>query len=225
MASLKARVWLGFAFLAVAIGLLLFVPAGTIHYWQAWSYLGIFFGASLVTTLYLMKRDPALLERRLSAGPAAETRSSQKIIMLAVSTGFIALLLVPAMDYRFGFSRVPLIGVLVGDLLVAIGFTFIFRVCRENTFASATIEVADGQRVISTGPYAIVRHPMYASALLYLIGTPLALASYWGLIALVCMLPFLIWRLLDEERLLAKELPGYTDYQKEVRFRLVPGVW
>lgn len=223
MASLKTRAWLGFAFLAVAMGLLLFVAAGTVRYWQAWLYLGIFFGASFLTTLYLMKRDPALLERRLNAGPTAETRSSEKVIMLVVSAGFIALLLIPALDCSFGLYRVPLIGVFAGDLLVAIGFTFIFRVFQENTFTSATIEVVEGQRVISTGPYAIVRHPMYASALLYLIGTPLAIGSYRGLIALVGILPFLIWRLLDEERLLAKELPGYTEYEKEVRFRLVPG--
>ena len=225
MADLTTRAWLGFAFLAVVMGLLLFVPAGTIHYWQAWAYLGIFFGASLLITLDLLKRDPGLLERRLSAGPAAETRSSQKVIMLVVSGGFISLLLVSALDHRHGWSRVPLLGVLVGDLLVAIGFAFIFRVFRENTFTSATIEVAEGQRVISTGPYAIVRHPMYASAFLYLIGTPLALGSYWGLVALMGMLPFLIWRLLDEERLLANELAGYREYQKEVRCRLVPGVW
>jgi protein-S-isoprenylcysteine O-methyltransferase Ste14 len=225
MPSLKTRAWLGFVFLAVVMGLLLFVTAGRINYWQAWVYLGIFFGASLLITLYLLKRDPVLLERRLSAGPAAEKRSSQKVIMLVVSGGFIALLVVSALDYRHGWSRVPLIGVLVGDLLVASGFAFIFRVFRENPFTSATIEVGEGQRVISTGPYAIVRHPMYASALLYLIGTPPALGSYWGLVALVGMLPFLIWRLLDEERLLANELPGYTEYQKEVRYRLVPGVW
>lgn len=225
MASLRTRAWLGFACLAVAMGLLLFVPAGTIQYWQAWAYLVIFFGASLLITVYLLKRDPGLLERRLSAGPAAEPRRTQKIIMLVVSGGFIALLLVPALDYRFGWSRVPLPVVLVGDLLVLTGFSFIFRVYRENTFTSATIEVKAGQRVISTGPYAIVRHPMYASALLYLIGTPLALGSYWGFVPLASMLPFLIWRLLDEERMLRNELEGYEEYQKKVRHRLLPGVW
>ena len=145
--------------------------------------------------------------------------------MMVVSGGFIALLLIPALDYRFGWSRVPLIVVLVGDLLVAIGFSFIFRVFPENTYTSATVEVTKGQSVITTGPYAIVRHPIYASALLYLIGTPIALGSYWVLSALAPMLPFLIWRLLDEEHLLANELPGYTVYQKEVRFRIVPGIW
>jgi protein-S-isoprenylcysteine O-methyltransferase Ste14 len=136
--------------------------------------------------------------------------------------GFIALLVVPALDYRFGWSGVPLPLVITGDTLVAIGFYFIFLVYRENTFTSATIEVAENQKVISTGPYALARHPMYASALLYLIGTPLALGSYWGFLALLFVMSFLIWRLFDEETFLAKNLPGYTEYQKKVQHRLVP---
>jgi protein-S-isoprenylcysteine O-methyltransferase Ste14 len=116
-------------------------------------------------------------------------------------------------------------GVVLGDALFVLGFGFIGRVYRENTFTSATIEVTEGQRVITTGPYAVVRHPMYASALLYLVGTPLALGSYWGMLGLGFMMPFLVWRLLDEERLLARELPGYTAYQTRVRYRLVPFVW
>jgi protein-S-isoprenylcysteine O-methyltransferase Ste14 len=225
MKNLNAKAWLALAGLAVVMGLLLFVPAGTIHYWQAWVYLSIFTGASVLTTLYLIRKDPALLERRMSGGPTAEKRPTQRFIMLCTSIGFIALLVVPAFDHRFGWSNVPLCVVLVGDLLVAVGFALIFRVYRENTFSSATIEVIEGQQIISTGPYAIVRHPMYASAFLYLIGTPLALGSYWGLLPIAAMMPFLIWRLLDEERLLAAELPGYSDYQKKVRFRLVPGIW
>jgi protein-S-isoprenylcysteine O-methyltransferase Ste14 len=225
MKNLNAKAWLALAGLAVVMGLLLFVPAGTIHYWQGWVYLSIFTGASVLTTLYLIRKDPALLERRMSGGPTAEKRPTQRFIMLCTSIGFIALLVVPAFDHRFGWSNVPLCVVLVGDLLVAVGFALIFRVYRENTFSSATIEVIEGQQIISTGPYAIVRHPMYASAFLYLIGTPLALGSYWGLLPIAAMMPFLIWRLLDEERLLAAELPGYSDYQKKVRFRLVPGIW
>jgi protein-S-isoprenylcysteine O-methyltransferase Ste14 len=120
---------------------------------------------------------------------------------------------------------VPLAGVVAGDVLVAIGFYLVVLVYRENTFASATITVGEGQSVISTGPYAIVRHPMYASASLYLLGTPLALGSYWGFIPIFVMIPALIWRLMDEERFLAKNLSGYTDYQKRVRHRLVPFVW
>lgn len=205
--------------------LLLFVPAGTVRYWQAWSYLAIFFAAAALTTKFLMRKDPALLERRMRGGPSAEKQPTQKLIMLFTSFGFIALLVVPALDYRFGWSMVPLAGVLVGDALVAVGFYFIFLVYKENTFTSATIEVVADQKVISTGPYAIVRHPMYASALLYLAGTPLALGSYWGFVPLVGTLPFLIWRLFDEERFLALNLPGYTDYQRKVRHRLVPRIW
>ena len=145
--------------------------------------------------------------------------------MLCTSIGFIALLVVPAFDHRFEWSTMPPGWVVAGDLLVVIGFYLISRVYRENSFTSATIEVAENQTVVSTGPYALVRHPMYASASLYLVGTPLALGSYWGLVPIAAMMPFLIWRLLDEERFLARSLPGYADYQKRVRHRLVPFVW
>ena len=225
MATLRTRAWFGIAALVVATSLLLFVPAGTLRYWQAWAYLATFTVVSLLTTVYLMRSDPELLKRRLRGGPTAEKRPAQKLIMLATSIGFIALLVVPAVDHRFGWSAVPLGAVVLGDLLVVAGFYFIYLVYRENTFTSATIEVVPGQRVISTGPYAIVRHPMYASAALYLLGTPLALGSYWGLVALAAMVPFLIWRLVDEERFLAKNLRGYTEYQERVRHRLVPFVW
>jgi protein-S-isoprenylcysteine O-methyltransferase Ste14 len=223
--NLNARAWIALAGLGVAMALLLFVPAGTVRYWQAWLYLSIFFGASALITEFLMRKDPALLERRMRGGPSAERRPAQKFIMLCTSLAFGALLVVPALDYRFGRSTVPLGGVLAGDGLVAVGFYLVFRVYKENTFTSATIEVAVDQKVISTGPYAIVRHPMYASASLSLAVTPLALGSYWGFVPLVGLLPFLIWRLLDEERFLALNLPGYTEYQKKVRHRLVPRIW
>ncbi|HVO88613.1 MAG TPA: isoprenylcysteine carboxylmethyltransferase family protein, partial [Casimicrobiaceae bacterium] len=127
--------------------------------------------------------------------------------------------------HRFGGSSVPSAVALAGDALVVIGFALIVLVYRENTFTSATIEVADHHSVVSTGPYAIVRHPMYASALLYLVGTPLALGSYWGLVPIALIVPLLVWRLLDEESLLARDLPGYTDYQRRVPHRLVPLIW
>ena len=204
---------------------LLFLPAGTIRYWQAWAYLAVFFGASFLITLYLAKNDRALLKRRLSGGPWAEKEPAQKIIMVFTSIGFIALMVVPALDFRFGWSTVPLPLVVAGDVLVVIGYIIIFLVYKENTFTSATIELADDQRVISTGPYALVRHPMYAGGMLYLLGTPLALGSWWGLVPFVAMMPFLIWRLFDEEEFLARNLTGYTEYRNKVRFRLVPEVW
>jgi protein-S-isoprenylcysteine O-methyltransferase Ste14 len=223
--TLNVRALLGIVFLALAMGLLLFGVAGTVHYWQAWVFLAVFFGASTLITVYLMRSDPQLLERRLKGGPTAEKRSSQKIIMVGASAGFIALLVVPAIDRRFAWSHVSMAGVLAGDLLTAIGFYCVFLVYRENTFASATIAVAENQRVISTGPYSIVRHPMYAGASLYLIGMPLALGSYWGLLAFLGMMPFLIWRLFDEERFLAQNLPGYSEYKRRVTRRLVPFIW
>ena len=207
------------------MALLLFLPAATLHYWQAWVYLVIFVGASWLTTVYLERNDPALLERRMRGGPTAEKEPRQKVIMLGASLGFIALLAVPALDRRFQWSVTPVWLAVGGDILTAVGFYLIFRVYRVNTFTAATIQVTPDQHVVSTGPYAIVRHPMYASASLYVIGTPLALGSYWGLLAAGAMLPFLIWRLLDEERLLARSLSGYTEYQKRVPYRLVPRIW
>jgi protein-S-isoprenylcysteine O-methyltransferase Ste14 len=207
------------------MGFLLFVPAGTTRYWQAWAYLSIFFGAAALTTLYLIRNDPALLERRISGGPTKEKQRTQQFIMMCASLGFIALLVVPALDYRFGWSTIPFYGVLVGDALVAVGFFFIFLVYRENTFTSATIELAPDQKVISTGPYAIVRHPMYGGTLLLIAGIPLLLGSWWGLaLAPVIVLLFAV-RAVMEERTLMAELPGYTEYAARVRYRLVPLIW
>jgi protein-S-isoprenylcysteine O-methyltransferase Ste14 len=225
MTNLNVRAWFGIAALAVVMACLLFVPAGTVRYWHAWTYLAIFFGASVLTTIDLMRRDPALLERRMKGGVTKEKRLTEKVIMAGTSLGFVAMLVVPGLDRRYGWSIVSAPIVVVGDVLIAVGFYFIFLVYRENTFTSATIEIMAGQKVISTGPYAMVRHPMYASASLYLLGTPLALGSYWGLVPVVAMLPLLIWRLLDEERMLSEGLPGYPDYQRTVRYRLVPGIW
>ncbi len=225
MSPLARRAWLGLGALALVMGLVLFITAGTLAYWQAWIYLIVFTGTSTAVTLRLLHEDPALVERRLRGGPTAETRGLQRVIMTFTSLGFVALLVVPALDRRFGWSDVPAALSVAGNGLVVLGFYLISRVYRVNTFASATIEIADDQRVITTGPYAIVRHPMYASASFYLLGTPLALGSYWGLIPLACTVPFLIWRLLDEERFLAARLPGYREYQGRVRHRLVPFVW
>src|SRR5262245_4665433 len=219
------KAWVSLLVLACVMALLLFVPAGSLSFWHAWVYLVIFFTAAALTTNYLMKHDPALLSRRLKGGPLAEKEPTQKIIMFFTSIGFMALLVVPAFDFRLGWSMVPLWLVVIGDFLVAVGFYFIFLVYKENTFTSATIEVAEGQKVITTGPYAKVRHPMYASAVLYLFGTQLALGSYWVILTLAATLPFLMWRLLDEERFLAKNLPGYVDYRRTVRWRLIPGIF
>jgi protein-S-isoprenylcysteine O-methyltransferase Ste14 len=223
MNSVNRKTWLGFICLAIILGLLLFIPAWTILYWQAWVYLAVFFGSSGVITLYLMKNDPALLARRLSAGPQAEKEKTQKIIMFLVSLVFGATFIVSAFDYRFMWSDVPPYVVIAADILVAVAFFIIFLVYKENTFGSATIQVDKEQKVISTGPYALVRHPMYSGGLLMFLATPPALGSWWGLLSFVPFALLIVWRLFDEEKLLAKNLPGYIEYQHKVRSRLIPG--
>ena len=204
---------------------LLFVPAGTFDYWQAYIFMGVFVGGSAAIMVYLAIKDPELLERRMNVGPTAEKEPTQKVIMVFAFLGFIALLVVSALDRRFIWSSVPPWVSVLGAILVALGFFLVCFVIRENSYAASTIQVAEGQTVISTGPYAVVRHPMYAGALPLVMGTPLALGSWCGLGALTLFIPALMWRLLDEERFLHKNLPGYTEYTRKVRYRLVPFVW
>jgi protein-S-isoprenylcysteine O-methyltransferase Ste14 len=179
-------------FLFLAMAALLFIPAGTLDYWQGWTLLAVYFALSLAITLYLIKKDPKLLERRMSGGPFAEKQMVQRIIMSFASLGFIGLLVVPAFDRRFAWSHLPPYVALAGDVLVALAWLAIFFVIRENTYTSATIELAPDQKVISTGPYALVRHPMYAGAIVMLLGIPIALGSWWGVLVIVAMMPALI---------------------------------
>ena len=225
MNLLNIKAFGGLFFLLLVMAALLFLPAGTLNYWQAWTFLAMFGASALVITLYLMKRDPKLLERRVYAGPTAEKETSQKVIQFITSIAFIAMIVVPALDHRFGWSRVPFYVSLSGDILVALGFLIIFFVYKENTFASATIEVYPEQKVIATGLYGLVRHPMYLGALIMFVGMPLSLDSWWGLFVIIAFLTAGAWRILDEEELLTKNLPGYSEYRKKVRFRLVPFVW
>jgi len=209
-ASLNIRAFGGLLFLLLVMAALLFIPAWTLDYWQAWTFLAAYFASSLAITLYLIRNDPKLLERRVRGGPSAEKETSQKIIMFLASLGFIGLIVLPALDYRFAWSHMPPYVALAGDVLVVLGWLAIFLVFKENTFTCATIELSPNQKVISTGPYALVRHPMYAGALVMLLGIPIALGSWWGLLIIVAMMPALIWRLIDEERFLARNLPGYV---------------
>jgi len=225
MNSLERRAFISLAVLFAVMASLLFGAAGTFHYWEAWLFLAVYFVPSLAITLYLMKEDPALLARRMSGGPYAEKEPAQKIIMSIVSFGFIGLIVLPAIDHRLDWSPLSSTMVLAGDMLVLTGWFGIFLVFRENSFGAATIEVSEGQRVISTGPYAWIRHPMYAAGLLMLAGIPLALGSGWSALLVLVLLPALIWRLRDEERLLARNLPEYIEYQRNVHYRLIPLIW
>jgi protein-S-isoprenylcysteine O-methyltransferase Ste14 len=215
----------GLTNLVVVLGVVLFGSAGTIRYVEGWVFLGLFSGASLAITVYLAFKDPALLARRTQAGPIAEKERSQKVIQAVASVSFLATLMVPALDRRFGWSHAPLTLIVVGDALVLVGFLIVFLVFRENTYTSSVIEVASEQRVIESGPYAVVRHPMYAGALLLLAGIPMALGSLVGLATWPPFVAVIVWRLLDEERFLVSRLPGYTAYQGKTRYRLIPGVW
>jgi protein-S-isoprenylcysteine O-methyltransferase Ste14 len=175
--------------------------------------------------LYLAVRDPALLERRMKVGPRAETRTAQKILIAIAFAGMIALPVFSALDHRFAWSRVPDWIAVLGNALVALGLMIDLRVFRENSYGASTIEKMADQKVISSGPYAIVRHPMYVGVLVLVIGVPLALGSYWGLLFLALNVPVLVLRILDEEKMLASELDGYIAYRRSVRYRLVPGIW
>lgn len=222
---LLVRAFGGLVFLALVVAVLLFVPAGV-----AWTdghvFFALFFGSSLLITFYLAKADPALLARRTEAGPTAEKEPRQKRIQAFASVAFILLLLVPALDHRFGWSpRIPRALVVSGDAMVLAGFVIVFFVFRANTFTSGVIEVAEEQRVIDTGPYAIVRHPMYAGGLVLTAGAPLALGSLLGLVPFGLLAAAIVLRLLDEERYLSANLRGYDAYRAKVKHRLVPCLW
>jgi protein-S-isoprenylcysteine O-methyltransferase Ste14 len=225
MRKLFTKAIIGLLFLALTMAAAIFLPAWTLDYWQGWACIAVFFASAAVLTVYLMKRDPALLERRMKAGAGAEKEESQKRIQSLTRILFLSLLVFPALDHRFGWSRVPEIASIGGDVLIAIGFAIIFFVFKENTYTSGVIEVAEGQRVISTGPYVLVRHPMYSGALVMLAGIPIALGSWWGLLLVIPMAAAIVWRLIDEEKFLAANLPGYSEYLREVRYRLAPMVW
>ena len=215
----------GFAFLATVMWLALFLPSWSLDYWQAWVYWVIWPISVIAITVYFLKKDPKLIEGRLKAGPTDEKEGSQKLIQAFASVFFILLFLIPAFDHRFHWSSVPVFLVLAGDVFVALGFLVIFFVFKENSYTSGIIEVSKEQKVISTGPYGVVRHPMYAGALLMLFFTPIALGSFWGLLAAFPMLVVIALRLGEEEKFLSKNLPGYDAYRMKIRYRLIPRVW
>lgn len=224
-AALMRQTWPRQAISLLLLAVVLFAPAGTVRFWHAWLYAFIFVASSTALGIYFMKHDPALLERRMRAGPAAEQEPTQNVIIFMVLVGFVALLVVPGFDHRWGWSSVPPWLVLVADVVVALSFVVFFVVMKQNSYAASTVRVEPNQPVISTGLYGTVRHPMYSGALLLLAFTPLALGSYWALIVSIAMMPVLAWRLLDEERVLIRELPGYAAYRERVRYRLIPGLW
>ena len=222
---LVARAFVGFAFLFAVIAVVLFGSAGTLAWPRAWWMLAVFFGCAGVITVWLWNYDKALLERRVKAGPGSEPDPMQNVVQALAGIVFLATFVVPGLDRRFGWSNVPLFASIAGDALVALGFLIVFLTFRANTFTAGTIELAEGQHLVDSGPYALVRHPMYAGALVMFVGIPPALGSWWGLLPAAAIVPVLVWRLTREEAFLAANLAGYGDYRARVRYRLAPAVW
>ena len=225
MTQLETTVWKRMAVFIVALALMIFLPAFTLCYWQGWLFFLVFSVATIALSAYFLKHDPALAQRRLNAGAAAETETSQKIIQAFASVFVVATFVLSAFDYGRGWSNVPAPISIAAIVCVLLGYYIMFRTFKANTFAASTIQVEQTQRVISTGPYATVRHPMYTGAILMFIATPIALASYWGLIPAAFLIAAIVVRLLDEERILRQRLPGYDQYCRDVRYRLLPAVW
>ncbi|BBZ77189.1 hypothetical protein MANY_25260 [Mycolicibacterium anyangense] len=210
--------------LAVFVALL-FWPAGTVDYWQGWTFLAVFAVASLVPILFLNRIDPAVVERRMHGGPTAEPRLVQKVVVIGIIGCFAGILVLSGLDRRFGWSQVPAWLAVLGAVMVAVGLGIAMLVVYQNRYAAANIVVEDQQKLVTTGLYGMVRHPMYSGSVIMIIGMPLALGSYWALIPAIVSLLLLVIRTVDEETMLRQELPGYCDYMAGVRYRLIPLIW
>jgi protein-S-isoprenylcysteine O-methyltransferase Ste14 len=209
----------------VTFGLILFLAAGTFNYWQAWVFLVVFALSGWIPSIYLLRTNPVALQRRMRGGPTAETRAVQKVVMGSAWLSLAAMFTVSGLDHRLGWSSVPTAICLVGDVLVAVGVSVMMQVVIQNSHAAATVRVEAGQTLISTGLYGLVRHPMYTGNVIMMVGIPLALGSYWGLVFVIPGVILLALRIRDEETLLQEELDGYREYTQKVRYRLVPCMW
>jgi len=212
------RLLLAFAIVSV----MLFLSAGTVRYWEAWVYLTIMLMTTSLSLAYLLKNSPELLERRMRM---REKEPKQRWIIGFAWLWFVATFLVPGFDQRFDGSDVPVFAVIIAEGFVLLGYGVMFSVFRENPYASRIIEVEPNQTVVATGPYAVVRHPMYLGGLLIYLFTPLALGSYWAILPAVFIIPILVARIRNEESLLARDLEGYREYLRSTRYRLIPGIW
>jgi protein-S-isoprenylcysteine O-methyltransferase Ste14 len=204
---------------------LIFVPVGTFHYWQGWVYVAVWVMVSGAYTVYLVKHDPALLKRRTEAGFSHEKEPAQKVIITFLYIAFVALIILPPLDHRYGWSNVPWYVSVFGDALIAISFYIFYLVSKVNTYAAANVRVEEGQKVISTGMYGFIRHPMYFGAIFLIVGTPLALGSWWTLLLTPNFMLILYFRIANEEKVLLRDLQGYEEYKRKVRYRLIPGIF
>ena len=206
----------------IAIAAMFFLPAGTFRYWQAWVYMLILLVPLFIFAAYLILRNPALLERRMRT---REMEPEQRKIIALSSTVLLAAFIIPGFDRRFGWSSVPTWLVLVSDAVVLLSYIMVVWVLVTNEYAGRTVEVEQRQRVITTGPYSFVRHPMYLAVLLMYGFSPLALGSFWAMLVVALLPPVLVARIVNEEKVLLRDLDGYADYRRAVRYRLVPGLW
>ena len=225
MDDLARRAYAKLARFQITLAVLIFLPAWSLAYWQGWLVWALFLVCCVAITQYFLVHDRALIERRMESGPGAEREPRQKLIQTFSSVLVVAIFLVSALDHGRGWSSVPLAAVLIGAALIVLGFAVMFLAFRDNSFAASIIQVDRGQKVIDTGLYARVRHPMYSGALIMFAGIPLAMASWWGLVPAALLAAAIVWRLTDEERFLARNLAGYDAYRGRVSARLVPGVW
>jgi protein-S-isoprenylcysteine O-methyltransferase Ste14 len=209
----------------VVVGFMLFVPTATINYWQAWVFLAVFALSAWIPGIYLLRTNPVALQQRMRAGPTAESRTVQKVVIAGWYLSLATTLVVSALGHRFGWAPVPTAICLIGDALVAVALSVTMLVAIQNSYAAAVVRVEADQKLVSTGLYGIVRHPMYAGNVTLMIGIPLALGSYWGLVLVIPGLIVLALRIRDEEQLLQEKLDGYCEYQQKVRYRLVPYMW
>ena len=225
MNPLQRRVVINWGSRFLLLSAFLFVPAHTLAFPRACAFLAFYFLPQTWMLAYFLRTDPNFVERRLKLGPRAESRTRQKIVMLLVLLCSFTSVIIAGYDHRFGWSQVSFILSMVGYLGMLVGIAIQFRVFLENRFASATIEITADQKVIATGPYASVRHPMYFGALLTDCFIPLALGSWWALLPIAVKVPVIMLRVLDEEELLRANLSGYVEYCQTVPHRLVPAVW
>ncbi len=206
----------------VFLGALFFLPAGTFNYWQAWLFSAIIFIPVLFVLFYLLKNDSGLLERRMRT---KEPEKTQRLVIALSTIPLLAAYLLPGFDIRFGWSHVPVWMVIAADVIVLIGYLIVFLVFKENRYTSRVVEVEKEQTVISSGPYSLVRHPMYSGVTLMYVFSPLALGSYWAMLPALLIIPVLAARMFNEEKVLSRDLKGYPEYMQKVKYRLIPGVW
>ena len=222
MKALKRIAITRYLMLFPILGACFFLPAWSLKYWEGWLYILVIAVPVAIVGIHLFKTDPKLLERRMRT---REKRKEQRLVLKLSLIVYPLIFVLPGFDKRFGWSKVPVFVEMISFALVLLGYFMITAVFRANSYASRVVEVESGQKVISTGPYAVVRHPMYSSQMVLYFFTPIALGSYWAAILSVLFLLVFILRILDEEKELAENLEGYAEYKRKVRYRLVPGLW